>query len=179
MKYLRSLWMSLSIQRAILMTNYGQDPFDKLPDAYKVNLTINEIDVNDLYALPEISDDNSDETKSMINEDDIFDNQLVHIIVGGKMNVLMNLNGISSVLNILYQLIMFQLIPLHNARTVKNEVYAYQNQKLKDCIYELAKNEETNNDKFQIDNFNLDMFTIKNVFHLWNIFVKLYFNKKN
>ena len=79
---MKSLWNLLSFRRILLLTHHGQDAIDKLDDRFKEKIQITE-------------DDN--------------DKQLKEQILAGKNCV--NSINLFNILNLLYKLIVYKLIP--------------------------------------------------------------------
>ena len=79
---MKSLWNLLSFRRKLLLTHHGQDAIDKLDDRFKEKIQITE-------------DDN--------------DKQLKEQILAGKSCV--NSINLFNILNLLYKLIVYKLIP--------------------------------------------------------------------
>ena len=79
---MKSLWNLLSFRRILLLTHHGQDAIDKLDDRFKEKIQITE-------------DDN--------------DKQLKEQILAGKSCV--NSINLFNILNLLYKLIVYKLIP--------------------------------------------------------------------
>jgi hypothetical protein len=159
MRNLRSLWISLSLQRAFLLTTYGQDPFGNLSDFFKVNIVLSEHD-----------------------EELVDDQELIKHIRKNKSNSIMNTNNLYSMLNILYNFITFSLVKLtQTSKGSDDDGLTKSQEQLGDDNLKayLDPFQIKNNDKLEIEYFNIEMFQIKHVYHVWRLIAKLYKNQKN
>lgn len=178
---LRSLWISLSMHRSILLTKYGQDPFDRLNEKYKKRISLRDEKI--------ISDDLDDNSKDSLATDNT-DKHLTRIIMNGKD--FLNVKHIKLLINILYNLIWFKLstpikINRNNSRFLEDDNTSDDNEdgyglemKLKDILLEIGTNESelVNDNDIQINEivneFNFDRISLENVYHVWILFVKTY-----
>ena len=171
--YLRSLWISLSKHRAILLTRYGQDPFDRLNEKYKNTLSLdNRIAVN--------QDTGESSEKSLIK-------MLM------KNKEFLNMKSVKLLINILYHLIAFKLatpikvnrseIIIENSTINNTDDDEYDvSMKLKDVLVEIGTNEpelvNDNDDQINevINDYNFDNLQIQHVYNVWVLLVKAYFS---
>ena len=181
MDNLKSLWMSLSLQRAYLLTTYGQDPFDRLADVFKMNIDLNDIE-NNFEKVQKISSDNNRKNRNSQTEEELIDNALIEYIATNKTNLMMNTNNLYSMLSILYEFITFEILKLTKNEGGEDIEIVYDelaDKKLEDYLFELIQNETKNNDKFDLNYFNMKNFQVKHVFHVWRLFTKLYGKQRN
>jgi hypothetical protein len=157
MKHLKSLWTSLSLYRAILLTEHGQDPFDKLSNVFK------------------------EEIESDLQRDDLYD-ELSHKI--SKNKKFTNRQNLKLLINILYDLITTKLIVNSQSIDDSNDEetstsnYSYSNYYINDIltiVYD--ENDYSQNEELQIDQFNLKDFKGKHAYLVWKLLVKLYLKK--
>ena len=177
MTHLQSLWNLLSLKRVILLTEHGQDPFDKLNAKYKVPISLeNEttsMDTNE----SEISSD-SDDDKNLSKLDQI----LMEKICRDKKFI--NLNNMFNFINLLYKLVVCKLIRASENESDDNDGLVNESN-LKENLVGLmdelsidvksAKNEEV----LELDVFNLSGLKLKHAYHLWKLAVNIYLTKKN
>jgi hypothetical protein len=160
MRNLASLWISLSLQRAFLLTTYGQDPFGNLSDVFKANIVLSD-------------------------HDEVDDQELIKHIRKNKSNSIMNTNNLYSMLNILYNFMTISLVKLTQTSKGRDDDGLTKSQEqlgddnLKAYLETLVENEIKNNDKFEIEYFNIESFKLKHVYHVWRLIAKLYENQKN
>jgi hypothetical protein len=191
---LRSLWISLSMHRSILLTQYGQDPFDRLNEKYKKQIHLIDIQVEKMVIDEENNDDDEDDDdnssgKSSISED--VDKSLIKVLMKNKE--FLNMKHIKLLINILYNIIWFKLST--SIKVNRNEIFDNSSRtnnednedeyeltmKLKDIILEIGTNESElvrdNDIKINevINEFNLDKLQLQNVYHVWILFIKAYF----
>ena len=192
MTYLRSLWITLSLQRAFILTNYGLDPFDRLPDACKANFLFGELFENNELQEEIAKIDNNDDkagqrsNRSSTTEEDLVDNNLIKIISKNKNNLMLNTSNLYSMLCILYEFMTSSIIRLtqNNRNQIEKDDHQktydeVANDKLEDFLEELIESEINNNDQFERNYFNISMFQIKHVYHVWRLFSKLYSKYRN
>ena len=140
------------MRRAILLTHYGQDPFDKLNGEYKTPIELG-------------SDTN--------------DKKLLNAIFSEKTRLL-NLIAIFNALSILYKCIVYRL----NDKTTSSggvEDEQYYEMDAKHVLAQLSQDcedeDEANNNVDLFGDYNLDGLKLKNIFHLWKLFVMIYILK--
>ena len=190
MQNLASLWISLSLHRAFIITTYGQDPFNHLSDVFKTNISLEEILDNNEFkedSLLKSNKSNSQSNRNSLTEEELVDDELIKYIRKNKNNLMMNTNNLYSMLNILYNFMTFSILKLTQASNKSHgdvddnaksqEQLAEDN--LKIYLTQLVDNEIKTNDKFEMDYFNIEMFQIKHVYHVWRLFTKLYDNQRN
>ena len=189
---LRSLWISLSMHRSILLTQYGQDPFDRLNEKYKKQINLIDIQVEKMVIDEEddVDDDDDDSSsRSSISED--VDKSLIKVLVKNKE--FLNMKHIKLLINILYNIIWFKLsTPIKSNRNETFDNSSRKNNddnedeyeltmKLKDVILEIGTNESelVRENEIEINEvineFNLDKLQLQNVYHVWILFIKAYF----
>jgi hypothetical protein len=180
---LQSLWNLLSLKRLILLTEHGQDGFDKIDGQYKVmieNQTEDEVSLdqeNDASeansTLYDKNNENSSNSKSLSN----FELALIEKICKEKKFI--NLTNLFNFINLLYKLIVFKL--MHQNKNDENVLWEVS---LKEILVGLieewnldmsSKSEEA----IDLEEFDLSDFKLKNVMHLWKLVVNIYILKKN
>jgi hypothetical protein len=180
--YLQSLWNILSLKRVILLTQFGQNPFDKIKNNYRVLITICKADGqlqisedhnNDKYFY---NPDNEDYTKD--------DKTITTFILEGKK--IANSSNLLNFLHHIYHLINFKLIPNKDRQIADDDDdFDYSFMNIHDVIseqIEMSYNSDNNNvnqNIFSINEYNLTNIKVKHVYHLWNIMVDLYLNSTN
>ncbi len=180
---MQSLWNLLSLKRLILLTEHGQDGFDKIDGQYKVmieNQTEDEVSLdqeNDASeansTLYDKNNENSSNSKSLSN----FELALIEKICKEKKFI--NLTNLFNFINLLYKLIVFKL--MHQNKNDENVLWEVS---LKEILVGLieewnldmsSKSEEA----IDLEEFDLSDFKLKNVMHLWKLVVNIYILKKN
>lgn len=155
MKYLKSVWTSLSLYRAILLTDYGQEPFDRLSNLFKQEID-SELKQNDLY----------DELVNKISKNKKFiKKQYLKLFI-----------------NVLYEFINTKLMvnqtsdEFNEESTTNNDSYANFNivDSLK-IVYD--ENDYLHNVELQIEQFDLEEYKVKHAYFVWKLLIKLYLRK--
>lgn len=102
------------------------------------------------------------------------DNKLKEYILRGKRCA--DTKNLLHILNIIYKLIVYKFIPSSSAITDENELS--DDIEISDLILELAEqiNDSDLDKQFDISEFNLSGFKVKNAYHVWKLFVKIYFD---
>ena len=183
---LRSLWISLSMHRSILLTRYGQDPFDRLNEKYKKQINLVDIQIDKMVIDKEDEDEDESSSENLLNES--LDKILIKIIMNNKE--FLNMKHIKVLINILYNIVWFKLsTPIKinrneifdNSVGNNNEDEYELTMKLKDVILEIGTNESElvrDNDieiNEVINEFNFDKLQLQNVYHVWQLFIRAYF----
>ena len=151
--YLKSLWNLLSFRRVLLLTHHGQDAIDKLDDKFKEPIKI----------------DSTTEDKD-----------LKELILAGKGCV--NSINLFNVLNLLYKLIVYKLIPETETTNTDNETDQVNSSEIEiiDLIQELfeqTKSDTKNEDEqIHLSEFHIKGLKAKNIYHVWKLFVGFYFD---
>lgn len=140
---MKSLWNLLSFRRILLLTHHGQDAIDKLDDRFKEKIQITE-------------DDN--------------DKQLKEQILAGKICV--NSINLFNILNLLYKLIVYKLIPESEASNNTDTDQANRiGIEISDLIQELFEQTitDTQNIETHIDltEYYLKALKAKHAYHDW------------
>ena len=149
--YLHSLWNLLSLRRVVLLSEHGQDPFDQLNDAFKVNLT------------NQGSEEDSDE---------FFMSQ----ISKGKRFV--NLTNLFSLLNVVYKFIVFKLVFIaENEEADLAEMS--MSDVLTEILDEPIFGKTSDDERIDLNEYNFADIKVKHVAHLWKLLVKIFSNLKN
>ncbi len=171
--YLKSLWDLLNIRRAILLTEHGQDPFDQLNESFKYQIRADDDFSSDDESKAETSDSQESDEKERemkINE------KLIKKLVNGK--IFLNLNNLFRILRLLYKFIVHKLYFLN-----ETNVQEYTELRLESTLQELIEEEQEENEvnkeeKVQLKDFDLRNFQVKNTFHLWKLFTKVYLESR-
>lgn len=160
MSHLKSLWISLSLHRSILLTQYRQDPFDRLADKYKEKYQINDI-----------------------KEEEEIDQEAVKEITGGK--AIVNRANLKSLLEVMFELITFKLIPSTQIeessdgeiilRNSEDEAI-YEDMPLHDILLGFIEDDALKLELIESKQFNLKEFGGKHTFYVWKILVNMYSN---
>jgi len=180
--YLQSLWNLLSLKRLILLTEHGQDGFDKIDGQYKVmveNQTEEEMSLDEDNEESEASSNLYDKTnensssKSLSN----FERILMEKICKEKKFV--NLINLFNFINLLYKLIVYKLMqPNGSDENVLWE--ASLKEILVGLIDELNLDISSKSEEIvDLEEFDISDFKLKNVIHLWKLVVNIYLLKKN
>jgi hypothetical protein len=159
--YLESLWNILSLKRVVLLTQFGQDPFDEISDTYRVKISLNN-DENE----PIIYDPDDNDHK--IN-DEIITRQ---ILKGKKVA---NLSNLLNFLHYLYHLVNFKLTINNNNNS---DDFNYNLIDVKDIIQQIVEEDDLKQSEntFSFDEYDLKDIKCQNICHLWNLMVTLYKN---
>ena len=172
MCYLQSLWNLLSLQRFILLTEHGQDPFDKLNAQYKIMLS-NSLDSDDESEYSETSSNQNDITDKALSN---FERSLMEKICREKKYI--NTINLFNFISLLYRLIVFKLMK----QNLNDENYLYEvnlKEVLVGLIEELNLETELKSEEaVDLDQFDLADFKIKNIYHFWKLIISVYLKKK-
>ena len=100
--------------------------------------------------------------------------KLPDYILSGKKNV--NLINHFNILNILYKLIVYKIIP-EDSIISETESFENMDTEIKDLIEELdaETNDENSEEKIDLTSYNLKGLKIKNIWNLWKVLVSIYF----
>jgi hypothetical protein len=100
--------------------------------------------------------------------------KLPDYILSGKKNV--NLINHFNILNILYKLIVYKIIP-EDSIISDTESFENMDTEIKDLIEELdaETNDENSEEKIDLTSYNLKGLKIKNIWNLWKVLVSIYF----
>lgn len=156
---LESLWNLLNLRRFFILTEHGQDPFDELDEIYRVKL--------EWIDMSAISCDNNE----MSEEDN--DLKLTELIRKNKRFVKME--NLYNLLDFIYKFIIYELIPLQQNENIDGENQAINPEF--DIEYILNPDLLTKLNtilEFDLNVFNLANIKLKNIFHLWMLFIKIY-----
>ena len=169
--YLQSLWNLLSLKRVILLTEHGQDPFDKLNDKYKAQIILEN---EDTFLDPYESSENKHLSKS--------DQILMERICRDKKFI--NLNNMFNFMNLLYKLVVCKLIQA-SANEADEDSFVNDESNLKENLFGLIDElnmdvkSARNGEVLDLDALNLSGFKLKHTYHVWKLAVNIYLTKKN
>lgn len=156
---LKSLWISLSLHRSILLTQYKQDPFDRLSDKYKKNFQ-----------------ENGDDKDAEQEEQDA-----IKELSGGKSIV--NRANLKSLLAVMFELIMFKLIPSTQVeensdgeivlKDSEDEAH-YEDLSLHDILSVFIEDDVLKGELIESKQFHLKELKGMHTFYVWKLLVKMY-----
>lgn len=161
--YLESLWNLLSLKHVLLLTEHGQDPFDRLQDDYRDFL-----DLNDFGIISEGKE--VEEINKLIMER----------IRNGKKYL--NVNNMHNLLDFLYKFIVYKLIP---ASEMQSEARGDEDVQFDGSLLILhlltpdAVEDLENHFELEFNDCNLDNFRLKHIYQLWKFLVKIYLEIKS
>jgi hypothetical protein len=150
--YLKSLWNLLSFRRILLLTHHGQDAIDKLDDKFKEKIQ---------------------------QSDEDNDKQLKDRILAGKSCV--NSINLFNILNLLYKLIVYKLIPESEAsNNTETDQIDSSEIEISDLILELFEQTITDpqniDERIDLSEYHLKNLKAKHSYNVWKLFVAIYFD---
>jgi len=163
MSNLKSLWISLSLHRSILLTQYKQDPFDRLSDKYKKKYQRN----------------------GDVKDEEQEDQEAIQELSGGKSIV--NRANLKSLLGVMFELITFKLIPSTQIeensdgevimRDSEDEAN-YEDMSLHNILWAFIEDDILKEELIESKQFHLEELKGMHTFYVWKLLVKMY-SKKN
>ena len=165
--YLQSLLNLLSLKRVILLTEHGQDAFDRLSDQYKASLETetseSELSMDSEQELASTDEEKAKKVEKIAKEK----------ICKGKTSV--NVTSLFNLLNQTYRFMLFKLISSNGGDDA-----AFNEVSIKDVLEEFIYETNTNQEEsLDLKEFDLRGFKLKNIYHFWKLIVQIYMDKKN
>lgn len=150
MIYLKSLWNLLSFRRVLLLTYHGQDAIDQLDEKYKENIKLDR--AND-------------------------DKEIKNIILSGKQCV--SIINLFNILLNLYKFIVYKLTSstLNRSNQEEEEEKFNIEMEINDLLslLETYSQDEEHEASVNLNEYNLKSIKLKNIYHVWKLFVSIYF----
>ncbi|CAF0865868.1 unnamed protein product [Brachionus calyciflorus] len=163
--YLKSLWNILNLRRVILLTEHRQDPFDQLDENFKQSITRDIIEKSDVDINVKPNEDDSQE------EEDL-ENDLIEYISKNKYPKTEN---ILNILEVLYRNIAYKLISDSKSQD-NDDIILDENMPIEFIFSSDLDDDIFAKNDIDLNNINLKEIKLKNIFHLWKIFVKIFLN---
>jgi hypothetical protein len=203
--YLQSLWNSLSLRRVILLTEHGQDPFDQLSYHYRVAIDAagDAAAAAEATAATAVANEESeyDEATMATNEANKKDARIIEKLKKHRQHI--NLSNLYGLLDFVYKLIVFKLIPtktvaaamnaadetMNNAAGAAAEATEDETVQMNpqfEIKFVLSADSMDDDDlngtellQFSLDDYDLTEIRLENVHHLWKLLIKIYLDLNN
>ena len=167
---MESLWSTLNLRKAVLLTEHGQDSFDQLDVTFKEPFLIDEATAADLAQINifsiKLTNDESNLMRSIC-----------------RWRQYPKKKNVYNTLALLFKLIVNKLISIHDVLDDENSLNP--NMSLESTLLGILEEDADDaeqrqikeDDRAQLAEFTLNRFKLRHVYHVWKLFVCIYLGK--
>ena len=170
MIHLESLWLVLSLCKAMLLAEHGQDSFDQLDATFKEPFVSGGASAADLAQIDIFSNKLTEE-----------ENELMRVIC--QRRDYPTKKNVFNTLALLFKLIFNKLLPIKDVLDDENSLNP--NMSLENALLGILEEDADDaqqrqikeDDRAQLSDYTLREFTLRHVYHVWKLFVCIYLGK--